>query len=77
MNKTLNSKLKKCDPEIQEYVKNLKLQISAFKKEIAKLQRQKVSLEAKNFSANKRIRALEIEIKKFDHIKNLSIKWEN
>jgi hypothetical protein len=47
----LNSKLKKTDPEIQNY-------ISALKKENLKLQKQIVKLQAKNVTLNNRITAL-------------------
>ena len=49
---TLNSKLKKCDPEIQEYVK-------ALRSENAKLQRRIAKLEVDNFSLNNRVKAAE------------------
>jgi peptidoglycan hydrolase CwlO-like protein len=75
MSKTLNSKLKKCDPDIQKHVKDLKFEITAFKKEITKLQKQKASLKAKNFSANKWIKALEIEIKKTSKTVNYRMSW--
>lgn len=52
----LQSKLKECDPEIQEYV-------TAFEKEVTRLQKANVSLEAKNVSAHSRIDALTDELK--------------
>jgi predicted nuclease with TOPRIM domain len=54
---SLNTKLKQCEPEVQEYVKVLRA-------ENAKLQHRIAKLEVNDLSLNNRIKALEKELKK-------------
>jgi septal ring factor EnvC (AmiA/AmiB activator) len=61
--RSINKKLKSCDPEIKNYVRYLK-------KENAKLHRKLAKMEVENLTLKNRVVALEIERKKLH--KNIS-----
>ena len=61
----LSAKLKQCDPEVQNYV-------SAIEAENSKLQLKIAKLQAKNFSSENRIAALEEQTKEIKYGSDVS-----